>query len=202
MNLRNNFPTELLYLAKEKAGIGLTRLSDIVNKQKVKRMICMAYGKPFTTTAQIAQIDTALKLSHNESHPWGQGTVNPATQQQQQCLLNSQIQWAAEENIMLTVGGFKFGNDDWTEIRINEQDMMNNTADILRNESALYYGDLVSKTISGWKYLLPAGAEIANLPQITLARNHKQIIRRDQAYLSWDGKVFHEILGILTLGKT
>jgi hypothetical protein len=83
LNLRGNFPTELLYLDQNKAGIGLVRLSDILNKQKVKRMLCMAYGRPFTNIALTAQIDLALKLTGKESHPWAHTSIDPTARYEQ-----------------------------------------------------------------------------------------------------------------------
>jgi hypothetical protein len=195
LNLRCNFPTELLYLDQNKAGIGLTRLSDIVNKQKIKRMFCMAYGRPFTNIALTAQIDLALKISGKESHPWARTSVDPNARYKQHCSLDSQISWASEENILLTAGGSDM-NNKWAEQRICLSNEDFNTKEILMNESAIYYGDIVSKTLNGWKYSVPAGVDLGDLPKIELPKDHRQILRRDQAYLSWDGHNVLEILGL------
>ena len=177
LNLRCNFPTELLYLDQNKAGIGLVRLSDILNRQKIKRMYCMAYGRPFTNIALTAQIDLALKISGKESHPWARTSVDPTASYKQHCTLDSQITWAAEENILLTAGGSDM-NDRWAEQRIILSAEDNKTQEILRNESAIYYGDIVSKTLNGWKYSIPAGANVGDLPTIELSKEHRQILRR------------------------
>jgi len=85
----------------------------------------------------------------------------------------------------------------WTEQRIILSDENDKTRGILTNESAIYYGDIVSKTLNGRKYSIPVGAELGELPTIDLPRDHRQILRRDQAYLSWDGHNVLEILGLV-----
>jgi hypothetical protein len=156
----------------------------------------MAYGRPFTDIALTAYIDLALKMSGKESHPWARTSVDPTARYKQHCVLDSQITWAAEENILLTAGGSDM-KDTWAEQRIVLSDGANKTRELPMNESAIYYGDIVSKTLNGWKYSVPAGAEIENLPPIELPKNHRQILRRDQAYLSWDGHNVLEILGLV-----
>jgi hypothetical protein len=159
-------------------------------------MFCMAYGRPFTNIALTAQIDLALKISGKESHPWARTSVDPTAKYKQHCSLDSQIMWAAEEDIVLTAGGSDMSNR-WTEQRIILSDENDKTREILKNESVIYYGDIVSKTLNGWKYSIPAGAELGELPTIDLPKDHRQILRRDQAYLSWDGHNVLEILGLV-----
>jgi hypothetical protein len=156
----------------------------------------MAYGRPFTNTALTAHIDLALKMSGKESHPWDRTSVDANATYKQHSVLDSQITWAAEENILLTAGGSDM-DDKWAERRIVMKEDNNNTRELLLNESTIYYGDIVSKTLNGWKYSVPGGAELENLPTIELPRYHRQILRRDQAYLSWDGNHVLEILGLV-----
>jgi hypothetical protein len=86
--------------------------------------------------------------------------------------LDSQIKWAAEENILLTAGGSDM-NDRWAEQRIILSAEDNKTQEILMNESAIYYGDIVSKTLNGWKYSVPAGAKVGILSAIELSKDHR-----------------------------
>ena len=114
----------------------------------------MAYGRPFTNIALSAQIDLALKISGKESHPWARTSVDPTARYNQHCSLDSQITWAAEENVLLTAGGSDM-NERWAEQRIIISAEDNKSQEILANESATYYGDIVSKTLNGWKYSVP-----------------------------------------------
>ena len=96
----------------------------------------MAYGRPFTNIALTAQIDLALKLSGKESHPWARTSVDPTAKYKQHCSLDSQIMWAAEEDIVLTAGGTDMSNR-WPEQRIILSDENDRTRGILTNESVL-----------------------------------------------------------------
>ena len=88
-------------------------------------------------------------------------------------------------------------NNKWAEQRICLDNNDFKTKEILTNESAIYYGDIVSKTLNGWKYSVPAGVDLGDLPKIELPNDHRQILRRDQVYLSWDGHNVLEILGLV-----
>jgi hypothetical protein len=70
-------------------------------------------------------------------------------------------------------------NNKWAEQRISLRNEDYKIKEILMNESAIYYGDIVSKTLNGWKYSVPAGADLGDLPKIELPKDHRQILRRD-----------------------
>ena len=99
------------------------------------------------------------------------------------------MQWAGEEGIRLTTGGIDL-TEHWGENRVDKYTTDSDTIKLLIEESTLYMNDIITMTLHGWRYHLPTGANFLDLPDIQLTSNYAHILRREQAYLSNDGKKY------------